>query len=559
MSHSIYEVTGDGATSQFPINFTLGILNRDQVECTVDGISRTFTWITDGLVLLDDDPPENGALIRFTRTTSKTELQHDYSNGAAIEETNLDESNKQNIMLVHEILDGRGTAPQKQDLDMGGYKIINMATGEDDDDAATVEQINTVFTNIEDIITVSENITDVVTVADNITTITTLAGIVDDLDDVIAIADDISTVAAMTSDIETVAAIAANITTVAGLDTEITTVVGISSAISNVSSISSAVSNVSSISSAVSNVSSISANVTTVSGISANVTTVAGISANVTTVAGVASGISTLAPISANITTVAGISANVTTVAGISSAVSTVATNASAVSTVSTNISNVNTVATNIANVNTVAGISANITTVAGISANVTTVAGISSAVSTCATNIADIQAAPDAAANISFVVFKAYDNEPPTSNYATLDQRNSHPVLDFDTTTGESAVFSGILPRSYQGGGVTVYIHSAMTSATSGTVGWLVAFERIGNGSQDIDSDGFASAQTVTAATVPATSGHVLIQSVAFTNGAQMDSIAAGESFRIKITRDVANDTAAGDAELVKVEIKET
>ncbi len=148
---------------------------------------------------------------------------------------------------------------------------------------------------------------------------------------------------------------------------------------------------------------------------------------------------------------------------------------------------------------------------------------------------------------------------EPPSSNYATLDTRNGHPVLDFDTTTQETAIWTGVLPRHYAGGGITVYIHWAATSATSGTIGWDVSFERIGDGSQDIDSDGFATAQTVTAATVPGTSGNVDITNVAITDGANIDSVAVGEAFRIRVRRDVANDTASGDAELIAVELKET
>lgn len=147
-----------------------------------------------------------------------------------------------------------------------------------------------------------------------------------------------------------------------------------------------------------------------------------------------------------------------------------------------------------------------------------------------------------------------------PSSNPATPDLRNGHPVLDFDDTTQETVYFDNlILPRHYGGGGITVYLHHAASSATSGTIGWDVALERIGDGQQDLDADGFATAQTVTAATVPATSGHVDIVNVAITDGANMDSVAAGEAFRLRIRRDVANDTAAGDAELFGVEIKET
>ncbi|WP_455219841.1 hypothetical protein [Kaarinaea lacus] len=159
-----------------------------------------------------------------------------------------------------------------------------------------------------------------------------------------------------------------------------------------------------------------------------------------------------------------------------------------------------------------------------------------------------------------TLLIFTPLHNEPPASNPATLDTRNAHPVLDFDATTNEDAVFSAVMPRSYAGTtGVTVYLHYAMSSAESGDVDWDVAFERIGDQQQDIDSDSFASVQSVDNTTVPGTSGNVDIVSIAFTDGAQMDSVAVGEGFRLKVTRDAASDTATGDAELLFVEIKET
>lgn len=149
--------------------------------------------------------------------------------------------------------------------------------------------------------------------------------------------------------------------------------------------------------------------------------------------------------------------------------------------------------------------------------------------------------------------------NEPPATAFATLDVRNGRPCLDFDAATQETAVFSAVLPRHYGEGGITALLHWAATSATTGTVGWTVEFERVGNEQQDVDVDGFAAAQTVAAATVPATSGLVKVTSVAVANGAAIDSIAVGEPFRLRVRRDVANDTAAGDAELLAVELKET
>lgn len=158
--------------------------------------------------------------------------------------------------------------------------------------------------------------------------------------------------------------------------------------------------------------------------------------------------------------------------------------------------------------------------------------------------------------------VFGPYDNEPPSTNYATLDLRNGHPCLDFDATTQETAIFSRIMPQHYAGGNLVVYVKYKATSATTGTIGWDATFERKDDnagGGQDTDSDGFATAQTITAATVPGTSGIIAQSSVTCTAGATgTDSIAAGNTFRLRIRRDVANDTATGDAELDAVEIRE-
>lgn len=157
-----------------------------------------------------------------------------------------------------------------------------------------------------------------------------------------------------------------------------------------------------------------------------------------------------------------------------------------------------------------------------------------------------------------SLLPFVPADNEAPASNYATLDSRNGHPTLDFDPTTQEAAIFTDVMPRNYAGGGITVYVHAWLTTAVAGTLGWDVAFERM-DAATDADADSFASAQTITAATVPATSGFALVLNVAVTDGANMDSIAPGDAFRLRIRRDVANDTATGDAELFAIELKET
>lgn len=161
-----------------------------------------------------------------------------------------------------------------------------------------------------------------------------------------------------------------------------------------------------------------------------------------------------------------------------------------------------------------------------------------------------------------SLVTFTPLHNEPPASAYATLDTRNSHPALDFDGSTDEEAVFTGVLPRFYAGGGLTVNTFWALTSATSGSLRVQAAIERIDASSLDIDANSFTSFQSA-GGTAPGTTGQVIAVGVAFTSGAQMDSLAAGELFRLKIRRDAdgtsGTDDIATDAELLGVEIRET
>jgi hypothetical protein len=160
------------------------------------------------------------------------------------------------------------------------------------------------------------------------------------------------------------------------------------------------------------------------------------------------------------------------------------------------------------------------------------------------------------------FIVFTPAANNPPASAYSTPDTRNAHLVLDFDGSTDEEAVFPGVLPSGYNGGGLTCDIYTAFTSATSGSVRFQAAIERIDTSSLDIDADSFASFQSA-GGSAPGTSGQVIKVTITFTDGSQMDSLAAGEAFRLKIRRDAdgtsGTDDITTDAEVLRVVVRET
>ena len=163
-------------------------------------------------------------------------------------------------------------------------------------------------------------------------------------------------------------------------------------------------------------------------------------------------------------------------------------------------------------------------------------------------------------AAGDTLIIFIPHSAEPADTNFATLMVRNDHAAVAFDAATDETAYFAGVMPRHYAAGGVDVNLVWLADTATTGNTKWNVAFERHQGDTTDLDTDSFAAAQTVTVGT-NATAGAPNYDTVSFTDGAQMDSVAAGESFRLSIARDAddAGDTMVGDAQLIRVEIRES
>jgi hypothetical protein len=144
---SQYTVVATGSEANtFAINFTLGIFSRDyitaRVDQEVDGsdnpVYRALTWINDGMVTLGGAAITNGQSVRFSRTIPNNELAHDYANGDDIIEENLDDSNRQLIMLIHQALDGR-IGPIEQDIDLNGFTLTNPRDPVDPGDLLTKE------------------------------------------------------------------------------------------------------------------------------------------------------------------------------------------------------------------------------------------------------------------------------------------------------------------------------------------------------------------------------------------------------------------------------------
>lgn len=155
---------------------------------------------------------------------------------------------------------------------------------------------------------------------------------------------------------------------------------------------------------------------------------------------------------------------------------------------------------------------------------------------------------------------WQAGDGIPPTSGFAPLIRRNNHLLASFDAASTESLDFADVFDRRYTGGGITIVLGWSAAAATSGDVMWETKIERHQDDTDDLDSDSFGTAKTA-AGTAASVSGELQYTSIAHTDGAEIDSLAIGEDFRLRVSRlgGDGSDTMTGDAELKSIEIRES
>ena len=67
-----------------------------------------------------------------------------------------------------------------------------------------------------------------------------------------------------------------------------------------------------------------------------------------------------------------------------------------------------------------------------------------------------------------------------PSTDPATANSRNGHPIIVFDDTVAENVLFSGVRSTKYTGGDIAVHIDWVAETAITGGVTWGVKFECI-------------------------------------------------------------------------------
>lgn len=123
---------------------------------------------------------------------------------------------------------------------------------------------------------------------------------------------------------------------------------------------------------------------------------------------------------------------------------------------------------------------------------------------------------------------------------------------LAFDAATNEAATWK-LIATAYGSGNLTLDIDWYADTASTGNVVWNAQIAAItpDTDTQDVETDGLTTANTVTDSHLGTTGQRVHRASITVSN---LDSLAANDLLFVKVTRDAASgsDTMAGDAVLV-------
>jgi len=147
MANSYIEYTANGSTTTFSIPFAY--TQQADVAVFVGGTSTSFTFSSSSTISLST-APTSGVIVRIARTTAITTRAVDFSNGAILTESDLDNSNIQVFQAAQEAIDTAEASILKAadgKFDAQSRVIKNVANPVNAQDAATKNWSETASTS----------------------------------------------------------------------------------------------------------------------------------------------------------------------------------------------------------------------------------------------------------------------------------------------------------------------------------------------------------------------------------------------------------------------------
>lgn len=151
MNYSVQRAVSDGSLVLLPIS--IEYFDRSEITVIFDDGAGTYDWewvgTSDHAIAFPTAIPED-VEVMVRRETDMSELRHSFSGGAAFTEQSIDEAFEQVLHIAQEAKEGAVLGEIFQDVDMHGYKMVNVGDGVDPTDGASVGQLLDAVQDITD-------------------------------------------------------------------------------------------------------------------------------------------------------------------------------------------------------------------------------------------------------------------------------------------------------------------------------------------------------------------------------------------------------------------------
>lgn len=158
MNYTFDTNVGDGVTAAYPFSFAgqdTGYLRNSDIRVFVAGVPASFNIIPSdpNKVYLTVAPPV-GAEVLIRRIMPKNIPYSDFSRSNPFSQDTLNNTNLQQLYIVQELLDGflPDGFYMKQDVNMGGHKLINLGDGVNPGDSVNKGQLDELSDKVESLI-----------------------------------------------------------------------------------------------------------------------------------------------------------------------------------------------------------------------------------------------------------------------------------------------------------------------------------------------------------------------------------------------------------------------
>ena len=286
MAYAIDTYTGNASTTSYSITFPY--IEQAHVIVTLDGVTKTLTTdysFSNASTIAFVTAPASAAIIKFTRSTSRTSRLVDYQDGSTITEAILDQDGNQSFYLAQEAIDiTEGTlnlSASTDQWDAISKKITNVADPTLAQDAVSKNYLESTWLSTSDKanITTLAGISALGTLASNSANVTTVAGAITNVNTVATADTNVGLVATNIASVNTVATNIVKVVAVAddlaeAVSEVITVADDLNEATSEIDTVATNIANVNTVGTAIANVNLVGGSITNVNTVATNVAAV---------------------------------------------------------------------------------------------------------------------------------------------------------------------------------------------------------------------------------------------------------------------------------------------